>query len=82
MKLYAIRDKQLAAYTNIMQFPTDGVAIRAFTNETNRKESEIWAHPNDYDLHLIGTFDERTGNLENNAESETPLIRGIQVYEG
>lgn len=76
MNLYAIKDQALGAFTNLMVFPSDGVAIRSFTNEVNRRDSEIAAHPQDYDLYRIGYMDDRTGQLEGN---ESLLVRAVQV---
>lgn len=79
MKLYAIKDTALGAYTNLMVFPSEGVAIRAFTNEANRRESEINVHPKDYELHHIGEWDERTGQVSNGGPEPTVTIRAIQI---
>lgn len=59
----SVKDRAVDAYNRPFIVPTTGAAIRSFTDEVNRKESEMYAHPEDYDLYEIGTFDDQTGNI-------------------
>lgn len=58
-----------------------GVAIRTFTDEVNRKDAErgdMARHPDDFDLWVLGSFDDNSGLL---AGEPTLLIRGKDVKE-
>lgn len=63
MKIFSIRDSAVGAYLRPFYVPSKGAAIRGFTDEVNRKDSEMGAHPSDYELYEIGEFDEVGGAL-------------------
>lgn len=68
----AVRDRQLDTFMRPFTAQAIGQAIRSFKDETNRKESEINAHPEDYELYQLGTFNEQTGAV-------TSLDKPLQV---
>ena len=57
----AVRDSALQTYMQPFQSPTSGGAVRAFADEVKRPESPMGKHPEDYELWLIGEFDDATG---------------------
>lgn len=59
----AVRDRQLQAFMRPFTAQSKGQAIRAFRDEVNRKDSEIHAHPEDYELFHCGYFDDQNGTL-------------------
>lgn len=63
--IVAVKDRAVDGYMRPFTVPHRNAALRSFTDEANRKESEINAHPEDYDLYEIATFDDQTGNIEN-----------------
>ncbi|WNK12748.1 MAG: nonstructural protein [Microvirus sp.] len=68
MKLYvcAIRDRALDAFGTPIFVAAIGLAVRSFTDEINRKAdgNPYSAHPEDYDLYVLGTFDSDDGSFE------------------
>lgn len=60
----AVRDSALAAFMNPFCSPSTGGAVRAFSDEVNRPESEMGKHPEDYELWNLGFFDESTGKFD------------------
>lgn len=54
-----------------------GQAIRAFTDEVNRKpgDTDLAKHPEDFELYAVAEFDESTGRFGSLGDPE-PLIRG------
>lgn len=62
--ILAIKDRALDAFMRPFTTPHRNAAIRSFTDEANRKTSEINNHPEDYDLYQLGTFDQETGKIE------------------
>lgn len=60
----AVRDSAMMAFAPPMAFIAMGQAQRSFRDEANRKDSAIYAHPEDYELWMLGWFDEDSGRLE------------------
>lgn len=56
----AVKDRAIDAFNRPIYVPTIGVAIRSFTDEVNRKDSELANHPEDYDLYELGSWDDQT----------------------
>lgn len=63
LTIVAVKDRAVDAYNRPFYVPTIGAAIRSFTDEVNRNESEMNAHPEDYDLYELGTFCDQTGTF-------------------
>lgn len=57
----AVRDSKMDAYMQPFFVKSIGVAARSFADEVNRKESPMFAHPEDYELFHIANFNEDTG---------------------
>lgn len=74
----AIRDSAVDAFTRPFPVNHIGQAMRGFTDEVNRTDSEMNKHPSDYELFELGTFDEETGKFEN-LESPRSLARAKDV---
>lgn len=68
MKLLAcaVRDSAANAYNRPFFVPSTGLAVRSFRDEVNRADAQnpMFAHPQDFELWLIGVFDEENGQLE------------------
>lgn len=62
--IVAVHDRQLTAYMRPFVAQTRGQAIRSFRDEVNRVGSDMHQHPEDYELHQVGTWDENTGTIE------------------
>lgn len=63
LKVIAVRDHALDAFIAPQFAVATGQAMRTFMDEVNNPQSPIGAHPEDYDLYLIGEFDEIEGRL-------------------
>ena len=64
--IYAVKDLAVQAFGQPFTTRSPGEALRSFKDEVNRKgpEANIAAHPEDYELHHIGTYHEATGLIE------------------
>lgn len=82
MKLnaYAILDEKALAYNQPFFMHHDGQATRAFEDEYKRKDSMIHAHPGDYKLYRLGTYDQQSGKLES-LQEPVFLIHAVQFVE-
>ena len=63
MIVCSIKDRAADAYGRPFYVPAVGVAIRSFQDEVNRAadDSQIYQHPDDFDLFDLGVFDDSTG---------------------
>lgn len=62
--LYAIFDKQLSAYLDVFQAPTDAVAVRSFADLVrHQQQTPIAQHPEDYHLSRVATWEPSTGTV-------------------
>lgn len=64
-KILAVRDIQMEEYHRPFTVPATGGGVRSFTDEINRAspDNPMHAHPSDYHLYEIGTFDTDTGEI-------------------
>lgn len=66
MKLiYAVKDRATDSFWTPMFYLAKGQATRQFQDEINNadKGNPLYAHPDDYDLYQLGSWDEQTGQL-------------------
>ncbi|WNK14679.1 MAG: nonstructural protein [Microvirus sp.] len=66
--IVGVFDQALGAFARPAFVPSVGVALRGFSDEVNRPDSEMGKHPNDYSLFRLGTFDDDTGAFVNDSE--------------
>ena len=57
----SVKDRAIDAYNRPAFVPTTAVALRGFTDECNKTDSELHQHPEDYDLYELGVWDDQTG---------------------
>lgn len=73
----SIRDSAMDGFIRPFVVPGTGIAIRSFSDEVNRDGSEMAKHPQDYELFVIGYFDERSGEIV--GEKPRSLARAVDV---
>lgn len=59
--MVCIKDRAIDAYMQPFFVQHRNQAIRGLQDEVNREGSELGKHPEDYDLYLLGEWDEQTG---------------------
>jgi len=62
----SVYDHKMGAFGRAQTFNTIGVAVRAFEDACKASDSPFAAHPEDFDLHQVGDFDDTTGELTRN----------------
>lgn len=62
-KIYAIRDIKAAHYGIPFFLPSNGIAIRSFSDLANDPKTTINKHPDDFQLFVIGEYDDNSGEL-------------------
>lgn len=60
---YAVFDRKSLVFSPPFYSPTDGSATRAFADAANDPQAPVGAHPADYVLFLVGTYDDNKGEL-------------------
>ena len=70
IKMYSIYDSKAEAFMEPYFATTPGLALRAFSNGANNKETTIGKYPNDFVLYEVGQFDDQTGDLDNYTENK------------
>lgn len=61
--LISVYDLATESYARLFCVSHPAQAVRSFTEEANNHESEICKHAKDYELWILGTMDESTGEL-------------------
>lgn len=67
MKIYAIKDTIVGAFTAPFYQKNNSVAIRTITNAINN-ERELQNNAKDLQLYCLGEFNEETGEIQSNVE--------------
>lgn len=75
--IVSVRDRAVNGFAAPFIVPSEGAAVRAFSDEVNRGESAMFAHPEDYDLYRLGHFDDGTGSFA--VEEPHMLVAGKSV---
>lgn len=69
-KMYAIYDEKAQAFMQPFFMPSEGIAVRAFTDCCNQEGHNFANHPEDYTLHEVGTWSGIDGKV-------TPQLRAV-----
>lgn len=82
LKVFAVRDQKAESFVQQPFFCLQtGQAVRGFIDAVNDKQTEIYAHPSDYELFEIGEFDQETGFLIPREKGVQPLGNGSSFKE-
>lgn len=77
--IVSIQDRAINAYVSVQLVRAEGEAIRMFIDAINNPESKnMHKHPDDFDLYVIGKFDDQTGEIT--AETPRKIGDGKQLY--
>lgn len=77
-QVFAVYDVKAEAYMRPYFAPTKGVGVRAFEDEVANAETPAGMHPEDYQLYILGEFDDNEGKF---ILPSAPLhvLNGVQV---
>lgn len=82
LEVLAVYDRQLDCYMRPFVAQTIGQAIRSFRDETNRADSEIHKHPEDYALYHLGQFWENSGLIAPLNDGPKQVALASNLLEG
>jgi hypothetical protein len=74
-----VKDRAAEVFNRPFFVPHRNVAVRDFTDEVNRSagDNQLNKHPDDFDLYLLGTYDDNTGSFD--IDVPTVLVRAKDV---
>lgn len=66
LQIYAVYDSAAGCFNRPFFLPSNGVAVRSFTDEVNRDapDNSLFHHASDFVLHCFGSFDDNSGVFE------------------
>ena len=76
LEYYAIKDTKVAFYNPFLMH-NEAEALRAFTSLVKDKNSEISKAPGDYELWIVGQWDDQTGLIFSSGPKY--ITNGIEV---
>ncbi len=77
-KVFSIYDSAAECYLPPFVLPTNGMAMRVFTDCCNSEKHQFGVNPGDYTLFELGVFDD--GNASFQAlPSSTKVVNGLEV---
>jgi hypothetical protein len=76
----SVKDRAADVFNRPFFVPHRNVAVRDFTDEVNRvaADNQLNKHPDDFDLYLLGTFDDNNGVFVME-DTPTVLVRAKDV---
>lgn len=74
----SVVDQKIETFGLPIFVPHTGAAVRSFTDEVRRQgdDNQLNKHPEDFDLFLLGEFDDQTGELRSLPDPQR-LVRGV-----
>lgn len=78
LRVYAVMDSAVGAYLPPLVFRSDEEATRAFADACTT-QGQFVKHAADYSLWYLGTFNDATGVVENNAIGPLLCVSGVNV---
>ena len=72
--LIALYDRATEAHAPVMTVNTRNEAIRSFREAVNDPQTPMFKHPTDYELYMIGTYDDIKGEI--NSQERELIARG------
>lgn len=64
INVYSLYDGKSAVFAHPFFMANDATALRGFSDAVNGGDGLLSKHPEDFNLYLIGTFDDAVGKLE------------------
>lgn len=80
-KILAVRDRAIDAFGQPFFSVSVGGAVRGFADEINRagENNQLNKHPDDFDLYLLGEFDDSNGKFETSDPSQVAIGKDLKV---
>jgi hypothetical protein len=73
----SVKDRAIEAFQPTFCVRAEGQAIRGFQDALNNPEAAESKHPDDYDLYVVGYFEDQTGTINYGPDRQGDLPRKI-----
>lgn len=70
LKVYSIYDEKAKCFGQPFFMAHNGMALRAFSDLIQDKNTMVAKHPSDFKLYVLGEFDDNSGGLSTLAQPE------------
>lgn len=74
---YSVQDKAAGTFNAPFYAQTDAVAIRQFRNVILDQSHQFGMNPEDYDLYIVGIFDDQKGSIMEKGPEK--VVTGIEI---
>lgn len=80
-KVLTVRDRAIDAYGQPFFASSVGGAVRSFSDEVNRADpnNQLNKHPEDFDLFLLGEFDDATGEFDTTRPAQVAVGKDLVI---
>lgn len=79
MKMFSVFDRQAMAFLPPFHARAHGQAVRMFMDAVNTKDHDFNKHPEDYELHYVGHFDDQNGVYLSEGFAPKRLLTALDV---
>lgn len=79
VKYYSVFDTKVGAFMPPFAARSDGEAMRSFGDAIGDGKSQFAAHPEDYQLFYVGSFDDSSGLFVGDVRETVHLMSGVQA---
>lgn len=79
--LVSLYDRATEAFAPVMTVHTRNEAIRSFRQAVNDPQTPIHGNPTDYELYLIGRFDDEKGTITPPQYGEKELLARAEDFK-
>lgn len=81
MNIYRIRDLKADAYMGLATSKTDGTMIRQLQDEMAREDSPLAKWPDDYELWVVGSFEDDRPDVHTHTPKLVGTIRSLSIVD-
>lgn len=80
LRIVVVKDRAVDCFGTPFFVKHPAEAVRSFSDEVNREGSTLAAHPDDYDIYMVGEFDDQTGAVRPSVDVDL-LARGKDLVK-
>lgn len=81
VQIFSIYDVKAEIFASPVFYPSTGAAIRAFADAVNKPGNDFNAHPEDFQLFHVGSFDEDTGDVMPLETGRVSIAQALNLKE-
>lgn len=79
MQIIAVRDNRIEAFMQPTFVAHPGQGVRAFQDHCQDEKTDFHRHPEDFDLYLLGEYNDQTGQFSPPDGGPQRLIRAFDI---